>query len=183
MGYSVSCGCGRAIEVRAADAGTDLRCGCGRTVLVPRLSQLRIAAGEKVSELSIFDTIHRLISEGQLPPEKRCVISGFPCDETHRIYIECERVWVKGGWTTTSTVLNVIALCIVPFWAWKLILMPRDPPETMGRERGLYVPVCVRSEFTPKLRRMSQSKLRAMLRSVEVYQKLLEQYPHATIHV
>ena len=183
MSYRVPCACGGAVEVKAADAGADLPCRCGRTVRVPLLSQLRRSAGESPASGSVIDTITFLVNDGKLPPDSCCAVSGLPCDETHRFYVECERMWVKGGWTTGSILFNVIAWFVVPFWTLKLLLTRNEPPELLGRERGVYVPLRVRSEFKPKLRKMSQAQLRAMLRSVEIYQKLLDQYPNATIHV
>lgn len=44
MEYTVTCDCGRSLNVRAGDAGTTKPCGCGTELQIPPLSVLRESA-------------------------------------------------------------------------------------------------------------------------------------------
>jgi hypothetical protein len=68
MAYFVNCPCGERLAVKATIAGSTIQCACGRDVPVPRLSELRQAAGQGAFEAGIVDTIRRMIADGELPP-------------------------------------------------------------------------------------------------------------------
>ncbi len=97
MTFSLSCECGKNIAVLATAAGSEVACECGRSQSVPPLSVLRASTGRGEYETSTIDTIHRMISSGELPVGGECAISGMPTSDTAIIRVECERAWVKSS--------------------------------------------------------------------------------------
>lgn len=186
MGYSFSCECGNEIEVKPAQAGTELACGCGRTLTVPRLSQLRQFAGEEAYETGVIDTIHRLIRSGELPSAENCVISGIRTAHTCELYVQCESSWMKGGEDGSGPKVVTFLALLAPIFLIRLLLYSlvwsKEEPTQMGRDRGIYVPLRVHEQFAEELRQIrSQAKLRELLSSEPIYATLLEEYPRAKI--
>jgi hypothetical protein len=64
---------------------------------VPRLSELRHAAGQGAFEAGTIDTIHRMISEGELPWGDRCALSEHLTNNSVELTVECEQKWVRGS--------------------------------------------------------------------------------------
>ena len=57
-----------------------------------------------------------------------------------------------------------------------------DPRRELGRDTAIEVPLRVHSDFREKLRGMTnQRALQKLLRTVPIYSKLLDEYPHAKI--
>jgi hypothetical protein len=87
MTYAVRCECGDAVEVTAAQAGSDVACRCGRLVHVASLSRLREMAGQDAYEAGTIDTINRMIRDGDLPWGDTCAISGLPTTDSYNLYV------------------------------------------------------------------------------------------------
>lgn len=184
MSYTTSCACGRTFPVSASQAGTELNCSCGRRVSVPLLSELRQAAGQRAYETSTIDEIRRMLRDGDLPEGDLCVLSGLPTREVYYLYVHCEKKWVKGPsrWTYVFVIFSILFL---PFW-WVWLLMGKsildEERRELGRDRNVQTPLRVHPAYHHQMRRIrSQAKLRALLRTVPVYAKLLDEFAKAKI--
>jgi hypothetical protein len=180
MQYSVPCGCGVDLSVKATEAGTVKVCRCGRSVQIPLLSKLRVLAGREAYEISIVDTIARRVREQTLPEGTICAHSGVSCTESHRFYIECEKPWFKGGRTKASLLVDIVGFLFIPMY-WLRLAMS-EPVQETGRHTVVEAPLRVRTEHLRHISRMSQKELRNLLSQVDDYRQLLEKYPEATIH-
>ena len=131
MNYHAVCECGHSLPVTADQAGSEVVCGCRRSVRVPRLSELRNAAGEGAYESGILDTIRRMAREGRLPVGNVCQLSGRPTSDVARVLVECERKWVRGPRRTTSG-LFLLGMLTFPFWwVWAILFA-----DERGKERA-----------------------------------------------
>ena len=180
MSYSIQCKCKRVIHVRAAQAGTSVPCACGATVEVPTVSGLRKAAGEEAIPMSTIGRIRAMITQGELPTGEICPISGRPVDDVVFLRVQCERTWVHGrdslGW------IDLLA-CLVSGWLLVYAaLLGSPPPEVMGRDTVIDVPLRISKESRRRLlKTRRQRKLRLLLESIPVYCELLSEFPEAMI--
>ena len=69
----------------------------------------------------------------------------------------------------------------MPLWLGLFMGAKRQMTESTGRETSIEVPLRVSREFHRMVGRKRQRKLRALLKTVPVYARLLEEYPGATI--
>lgn len=185
MDYFVECLCGKQSPVNPALAGSTILCDCGRTVTVPRLSALRQAAGQGAFEAGIVDTVRRGIATGELPSIRQCALTGEVTDDTVEVLVVCERKWLRGPgkrrWA--FAILTVLFLPFWPLWillSWALLDEKR---EELGRNTVVRLPLRVRGDQRVQVMRLSQRRLRRLLRMEPVYAKLLEEYPGATMRV
>ncbi len=179
--YSVNCECGKSIAVAQSQAGASVICDCGKTVPVPLLSALRRAAGE--SNRTIVEELRFRIANKELPYENLCPFSGKLADDVVTINVQCERSWTRGG---EELSLNKIIAFYIPFgWLGALIASRRMMPlEEFGRETVIDLPLKVSAEMRSHVIRMrSQKSLKTALRTIPIYEKLLEQYPDAVVSV
>lgn len=183
MAYKLECECGRTREVSVAQAGTDLVCdGCGAVVRVPSLSRLREREGRGAYESGVIDTIARMVAAGELTGEGPCAVSGRTTSDVLTIHVQAERP-VPGREASDSWV----ALTLIMPLAGLLALLRRDgyaQRADHGRDTALEVPLRVRREYHDRLRRRAgRRRLRALLRTVPVYARLLDEYPTARLSV
>ncbi|MBN1911456.1 MAG: hypothetical protein JW818_17065 [Pirellulales bacterium] len=157
---------------------------------VPSLSELRRNSGQAAFESSIIDTINRMVRNGELPWGNECAICRLPTDDTFCLYAQCERKWtIRSGRTMKSGcdeyAFWILGFFLIPFSFFSLFDDDADEgPREMGHDRGVELPLRVRKEHHPKLRRVrSQRKLRRLLRDVPIYAKLLKEYPRARIMI
>jgi hypothetical protein len=172
------------MNVAAHQAGTNLECRCGRTVPVPPLSKLRTLSGHGAYESGIIDTINRMVRDGELPYGELCAVSGFPTSDVCNLCVQCESKWIKRAGSDRYFMMFV-GLVLAPFFLLPFLLRVarNEQTELHGRERRVYIPLRVRSDFHEQLRRTrNQRTLRAWLRSVPVYAELLDQYPQAKVY-
>jgi hypothetical protein len=172
------------MPVAASSAGSSVECPCGQSVPVPRLSDLRDAAGQRRFETNTIDTVRRMIAEGTLPPSRECMLSGQTTDDIARIYVECERIWSREsgrkGWTFIFTAF------FLPFWWLWIILSARmldQRPEDFGRNTEVSIPIRVCREQQSRLRHMGSWELSELLRRIPIYAKLLDEYRGAKLSV
>lgn len=181
--YAVDCSCGKEIPVTASMAGSNVACSCGAPVAVPRLSELRQRVGLAAYESGIIDTIHRMVNTGELPYGNECVISGMQTTDAFVLRVECERKWIKGA--GKRRFLFLFLLPLLPFWLiWLAVAktLADEPREELGRDTSVDVPLRVHCDFHAQLRKTkSQRELQRLLRTVPIYAKLLDEYPHAKI--
>jgi hypothetical protein len=185
--YSVDCPCGASVAVAATEAGSTKVCRCGRELRIPRLSQLRVASGLDPGESNVRDTIERMIRQGELPAGQRCHVSEFPTDDVLWFDVQCERAYQKGAasrrWMGLFTFLSFFTCWPIMLFMW---LMYRDHSaatvERVGRDTVIGVPLRISRESAAAVKKMSQSKLKNLLRQVPIYERLLATYPEARIH-
>ena len=181
--YAVDCPCGKVISVAASMAGSSVTCSCGASVAVPRLSELRQRIGQGAFESGTIDTIHRMIDTGELPSGNECVISGMRTTDAIVVRVECERRWIKGP--SKGRFLFVLFVLLLPFWMiWLAVAktLSDEPRQELGRDTDVELPLRVHCDFHAQLRKTkSQRELKKLLRTVPIYAKLLDEYPHAKI--
>jgi hypothetical protein len=162
-----------------------VQCDCGRDVAIPQLSQLRKAVGRAAFEAGIVDTIRRMIADGELPPRNVCLVTGRFTKDTADVVVQCERVWKRGPGKATWA-FAIFAAIFLPFWVLWIMLdhySGKEKRQELGRDTLVRIPLRVCAECNDRLRRMSQWRLRRLLRTVPVYASLLKEYPGARIIV
>jgi hypothetical protein len=183
MKYAFTCQCGKVIPVEASAAGSEILCECGTKAQVPSLSQLRVTSGEGAYEAGTIDTILRMLDEGQLPWGETCALSGLPTTNRIEIYVECEKLHFRADDEEVGWWAVVIA---IGGW-WSVFLRSstglQRSYEPQGRETRVATPLRVTREQEAAVTRMSQRRLRRLLRQVPIYDKLLQDYPAAKIVV
>ncbi len=163
-----------------SQAGASVICDCGKTVPVPLLSALRRAAGE--SNRTIIEELRFQIANKELPYGNLCPFSGKLADYIVTINVQCERSWTRGGedpnWLE-------IGFNVAFGWVGALIASRNKTPlQEFGRETVIDLPLKVSAEMRSQVIRMrSQNSLKTALRTVPIYEKLLEQYPDAVVSV
>jgi hypothetical protein len=185
--FSVPCECGASLSISATDAGATISCRCGRQVQVPRLSQLRISQGLDPAESNVRDTIARMIRDGALPWGQCCAVTAMPTDDSMPLDIQCERSYVQGGrsqfWGVMLMIGGFFACLPLAIFMW---LIGRElfatSPEREGRDVVITIPIWVCRDSQATVRGWSQSRLREMLRTVPIYERLLREYKDATFH-
>jgi len=99
------------------------------------------------------------------------------------VQVECERKWIKGA--DRNRFLFALLLLLLPFW-WIWLAVAKtftdEPRQELGRDTNVDVPLRVHCDFHAQLRKIkSQRELQRLLRSVPIYAKLLDEFPHAKI--
>ena len=184
MKYSVECKCGRTLPVEATQAGSTLVCtGCSQPVPVPRLSALRVAAGETAIPLNAAERVRQAVHDGTLPSNSVCPVTGSLADSTAIFLIRCEIAWRKNAEPSTA---QVIVFGLLLGWVGVLIALLRGrgngETEIQGRETVVKAPLRVSEEALRQLSRgWSQSALRGLLSNVPQYADLFKEYPSAEI--
>jgi hypothetical protein len=133
----------------------------------------------------MIDEIERLKSEGKLPSDRICMLSGWPSDDVVEVRVQCESKWIRGP-SRFNRLFIVLGFIILPlWWVWAIFVHNEfsKKHEELGRDRVVYVPLRIAKEHQAKLRRLSQRRLRRILRSVPIYSQLLAEYPQAKIVV
>ncbi len=176
--FTLDCQCGRAIAVAGSQAGSTVACECGAAVQVPSLGKLRESSGKGRYESGITDTVQRMVQTGELPGGHTCAVSGKPTDDVIELEIFMPRFF-KGQEDPRKAPL------IIMFGIWSLIYLALVQRTQFAEEGGtaVQVPLRVARRSHKKVRRMSQRRLKQLLRTVPVYAQLLEENPDARISV
>jgi hypothetical protein len=175
--FSLDCRCGRTVTVAAAQAGSTVRCDCGAEVTVPSLGRLRELSGKDRYESGTGDTIHRLIQEGELPAGRACAFSGEPTDDVLPLEVLVPRVF-KRPEGEEEQVLATFGLLGYFFYG-----LFRHPEIVEEHAIKVPTPLRVAGWHHPKVRRISQRRLKRLLRTMPVYAKLLDENPYARVSV
>lgn len=201
--YSVDCECQQMLEVHAGQAGTTIACSCGRDVPVPRLSELRVRAGEGQFESGVTSKIERMVSTGELPHGHACVVTGFPTDDYVEIQVICERetylpsdepeVSGFGFLAIGGFLMLALASLITHLWKGLIELLRRiaesfrqpAPPDDWALDpmnQELVVVLCPLRMIASHHETAATTgcrRLKRWLQTVPVYRDLLQQYPQA----
>lgn len=187
MTYELTCDCGRPLQVTARQAGDSVSCECGGQLEVPKLSQLRLLAGQGAFETNSIDRINRLKQIGELPRGTICLECGRRGDEIGELIVQCEKSYkVEADCKNDmQSLLRIFFGLLVPF-DMLMLLLRRQPTHEVDREyghdRSVIVPLPLCEEHKSQLSSKSQRALRAMLVAVPEYAQLLEEFPRATFH-
>jgi hypothetical protein len=180
MSFLIDCpSCGRKLSVTASQAGMRAGCDCGAGVDVPRLSQLREQAGKGAYESGTIDTILRMIDRGELPWGDLCAISGRPTKGWLTVRVEAERLQA-----VHSARPGPLLFLFGPLAFLTSSRKWSGEPPVHGRETTIDVPLRIHGEYHEGLwRRPGQRRLRRLLRTVPIYDRLLKDFPAARLSV
>jgi hypothetical protein len=191
MKYSVSCSCGQVFPVEATQAGSTLQCRCERAIQVPRLSALRIAAGETAIPLNAAERVRLGVLNKTLPDNDICPITGRIPDAVAVFRILCERVWKRQVDNDSFSVGRAFLWGIVAgpagimFAVLRSLIGNRLSPsgtEQLGRNTVVDAPLRVAAEALPQLSRtQNQRKLRELLQPTRAYADLFAEFPDTDI--
>ena len=173
--FSLECPCGQVIGVTGAQAGSTVQCVCGAEVRVPSLGRLRELAGKDRYESGAGDAIRRMVRSGELPALGTCVLSKEPTNDVMEFEILVPRFF-KSEQNRDQMMTLLLGLWAIPFIA--LIRRPRFHTEGATT---VQTPLCISQRYHAKVGRMSQGRLKRLLRTVPVYAELLDENPDARI--
>lgn len=180
--YSVRCSCGRAQAVQAAQAGSEVSCVCGTTLDVPSLSSLRLAVGENAIPQNTIERIRGMVRGNELPTGVICSCCGRVANDTIVLRVQCERSSVRGGRSMFDSVVMAVGSALTLHLVHLLHSWEQRPPEKLGRDSSVNVPVRIWSDCRRRIERSrSQRKLKKLLADTPVYRELLAEYPRAII--
>ena len=148
---------------------------------MPSLSRLRELSGKGAYESGVCDTIRRMIRTGELPAGGVCAVCGKPTGDAIVLDILVPRAFRD----RQSGPQNALLVLLLGLWALPLLAL-RGHGGVMIDEEGAFtlrVPLRVAAPYHPKVRGMSQRRLRRLLRSVPVYATLLEENPMSRVSV
>jgi len=183
MDYCVRCdACGTDLLVTASQAGGTCVCKCGTNVAVPRLSELRLGAGQTRYSTTAVDRVNGMLKRGELPTNRDCPICGAPADKVKVLGIQCEKA--------TSTDFQDDTIIAVAVFGWLAALAAAIRPfnsragEIHGRETRLEVPLrfcssCI-LQLTPSTRKRD---LRKYLNSDPAYKEVFDEFPTASVDI
>jgi len=174
MKYPVRCDCGKVYHFAAVQAGNRFMCPCGRELVVPSLSQLKMAAGEEV--LSPEVRLEQMLRLGLLPQQTRCVVCRTETTGITHFWAICERAFVQQG--PGRGPLGLIAGWLVFGWLSLIpwFYHPRDE-RVVGNDIRLRLPLRVCPGCVPTLG--DPGRLEDAVHAVPQYADLLEKYPGA----
>lgn len=191
MKYSVTCDCGQILPVEATQAGSTLQCRCERTVQVPRLSALRVAAGETAIPLNAAERVRQGVRDGTLPNNPLCPLTARVPDAIAVFRVRCEKVWRRrtddDSFSTWQAIFWGMVLGPAGIMLSVLRGMVRSRwraggVEELGRDTFVEAPVRVAAEVLPQLaRQRNQRRLRDILTPTPQYADLFAEYPDAEI--
>jgi hypothetical protein len=177
--FSLKCQCGQTVTVAASEAGSTVECLCGAEVKVPSLGRLREMVGKDPYESGPADMIRRMVQTGELPAGRTCAHSRKPTDDVLDFEILVPRSFQRP---------QGLDKLISNFWLFgimgQIYMTLFRPPkiEEAGAVR-VRAPLRVSARYHAKVRRMSQRRLKKLLRTVPVYAKLLEESAFTKVSV
>lgn len=165
----------------ASQAGSTIDCACGHEISVPRLSELRLAAGQTAHRLSVVERINGMIKNLELPADSLCASCCRETDQVAWFRVQCEKAWSRDPTNNEGIAVWLFG------WVAALAtaLTPRrgyQAPEIHGRELFVVVPLnlctnCLDSSTNKVGRREAKTNLS----TVPIYLELFQEYPHAGI--
>lgn len=176
MKYEVRCECGKVHAVSGADAGATLSCVCGRAVEVPALHQMRTLAGQ--GAVPILVQVRGMIATGRLPGSRDCVCCRRPARGVLRVGLGCEptpgdeRTGANAAGCLLGWFLGGPAGLL--FGAGTAQMVKHASPDVSV---VVPLPVCEACRSSHN----DPATLRLSLRQIPEYAALLDQYPKAHI--
>ena len=146
---------------------------------VPSLGRLREMAGKAPYESGPSDTIRRMVQTGELPAGRTCAVSRKPTDDVLDFEILVPRSFKSlEGWAQLALIYWFFG-----YFAWSYVNLFRPPKIVEGDALRVMAPLCVASRYHAKVRRMSQRRLKKLLRTVPAYAMLLDENHLAMVSV
>ncbi len=176
-GYSYSCPCGVTTPISTSQAGSQLNCDCGKSVKVPSLSVLRTLSGKDSYEAGVVDEIKRMIRSGCLPSVEKCLLSKQATEDVVTANILIPRFFkdqASDDWK------------IAMIFGWTAVLLLNIFRKPAFEEEGSFaikVPVRASASQQPKLRTLSQHRLRKLMQIEPLYARLLKENPNSQITI
>lgn len=182
MSYAVTCSCGSVLPVAATQAGSTLECSsCRQSVKVPRLSALRVAAGESAIPLNAAERVNQAVTAGKLPSNQLCPVTGGKADAIAVFRIHCEQTWKKGQ-DASMTQLVIGLLLFGWLGAIFAAFRGKGEKEVLGRDVFVDAPLRVSTAALPQLsRQKNQRTLRNLLAATPEYAAVFVEFPGAQI--
>jgi hypothetical protein len=178
--FSLPCQCGLAVTVAAGEAGSTVQCDCGADVRVPSLGRLREMVGKAPYESGTADMIRRMVQTGELPAGRTCVVSRTPTDDVLEFRILVPRSFSSGKSSEQNALLYLWLFGPLVFL---YISRFRPPKIEEGDAVHVVAPLRVSSRNHSRVRRMSEGRLKKLLRTVPVYAELLDENYLARVSV
>lgn len=176
MKYEVRCECGKVHSVSGADAGASLSCACGRRVEVPPLHQLRTQTGQRA--VPILVQVRGLVATGRLPGRRECVCCHRPVTGLMQVGIGCEPTPGdgRGGAEAAGCLLGWITAgpAGLLFGSGMAHMVKNASPDV-----SVVVPLPVCDACRPS--HNDPATLRLSLRQIPEYAALLDEYPSALL--
>lgn len=173
MEFQVPCQCGHRMIVTEGSAGAVLRCSCGRTVSIPSLKDLRLQVGLAPYDLSPELVLDQLLIDGELPPDRTCIQCGLQTEDVIFVIVECEKAIRKGGFSWSAFILSFLFLPI------KILRWEQEVQ--YGQDKVYTLPLAFCENCRKEVRR--PKNIKQCMRQVQIYDRLLEKFPDATIRV
>jgi hypothetical protein len=128
------------------------------------------------------DWIRQKLINEQVSSERTCAGCGIETDNTLQCILECERPYQSGPGFWKRFFAGLFGFLF--FWPLLLLLLGKDKTEMLGRESVLELPLRLCHGCQMKLGAKPRPReIAALLRKVPVYDKLLSEYPRASITV
>lgn len=180
--FVVTCACGQCLAVGPAMAGGFADCDCGARVAVPSLSKLRQQTGADPYESGPIDTIRRMLAVGELPAGT-CAVTGRPTrdvlDLTAIVSNHLEQ-------TREARLADTASLSQAGFLGFFFRMLRDDTYDyrpVEGTEILVPTPIYLDARHHRRARKARQDVVKRWLRTVPIYARLLDAFPHALVAV
>ena len=178
MNFEVKCACGKVATVTEGSANAVIMCSCGKSIEVPSLRQLRQQAGLSAFAIAPELVLESMLTRGELPAERDCLLCGAQVASIRRFHVICERSWEKK--TGDSRVASgLLAVLTTIFFGWWVYIRKQREVRQLGRDTQFTLPVRMCDHCAADVR--DRQGMVRVLSEVPVYRQLLDKFPNAEI--
>ena len=180
--FVVTCGCGQCLAVGPAMAGGVVDCDCGGRVAVPSLSKLRQQTGADPYESGPIDTIRRMLAQGELPAGT-CAVTGRPTRDVLDLTVIVSNHLEQ---TREARIADTVSLTQAGFLGVFFRMLRDDTHDyrpVEGTEILVPTPLYLDARHHRRARKARLDLVKRWLRTVPIYGKLLDAFPHAIVTV
>jgi hypothetical protein len=110
------------------------------------------------------------------------MLTGQPTDDTVRICVECEQVWIRESYKKSWVHVAFALIHSFSFFGFVFGSRNRQRKE-FGRDTLIWIPIRVCGDEQRRLRRMNPRELRRVLETIPICAKLLDEYREARVSV
>jgi hypothetical protein len=180
MEYPLPCACGDNVTVTEAAAGTTVTCSCGRAIDVPSWRELNALSGNSAPSLNPALAIETLLGAGKVPFDPICARCGTETAEQVQVIAECERVQIKGGGVSWPTL--ILSALFLPIFIFLVVaIFVRKRVEVHGQDKVYWLPLPACAQCRQHLK--DAATLQRAFRNVKLYRQLLKKFPDARIRL
>jgi hypothetical protein len=182
--YPVKCHCGEEIRVLPSAAGTRISCRCGREVRVPRLSELRSAAGDNRFQFSAIDALRHQLAGGVLPSSNHCAHCQAETADIMEFVLEGYVPSVgTGGKIWWLAPLDGFGMLFGKMRLSQVIAVHESANPQLVRQVVVTVPLRIAAPCQPLVRSMSPPQVRELLATETLYARFFLEYPRVSAFV